>query len=448
MDKTGLSPLSYYANSRTKTTDRRRSYFCTSLYHCFFFRPFIPSMTASTTRRRRIHSLSSTSVLKLVIVVILLESFSGRSIWVVNASSMLSAFEFTTVKDGRHGFSVPTPTAVAAVLVDSKARHRDQHESNTFTQWVECIPSDDDNNDNSYRHHESKLKKRPRSKLVLWGAFEPSDPFQTPAEDGRFLSQRSQENQHPLRTDIWEFDLKWFKFPFFVVRMDRHLNESQISHRGPATSVKLHIELHPSGLCRAMISKTSNPSKSDHLSVKRTSRWTSLLRPFSRTSKRDRPASSLPVAYGNWKNKPWGVIIRLCPLDWNSIDDNDDDDDRGQKVGSELKGKRRRKTTITAERTARLVSSQEYILTAKAFNYDFYGSKPTLSQGTIVWVDKSKRVKKMQNNGRPIVMERDVYSDVPLVDRAYFGNLGWGKQWFLPVVGTFTATGALRKGKE
>mmetsp|Transcript_32875 Transcript_32875/g.79929 ORF Transcript_32875/g.79929 Transcript_32875/m.79929 type:complete len:426 (+) Transcript_32875:194-1471(+) len=356
-------------------------------------------------------------------------------------------------------------------------------EEDTVTKWIEL--KDDPSVLGSA--DEKEKKQIPRSKLIMWGSFNPIDPFQQESfdDDDDFstttmdtYNNNDGDGEHPLRTNIWEFNLKLFnQFPFLWQRQRQQFSKKenclnsilwnpQKENDGPgssssSSSVKLYVELHPSGLCRAMMEsplEATNHHNSVNNKPKR-SIWSSLfgsrtLDDTATSSPLVSSSSSLPVALGSWKSRPWGVIVCLNPLDWN-----DDTQVVGVKQQQQLQQQSRRKRikdSLVQERTARWISSQEYILTAKAFDYDFFGTNPTLSQGTIVFSNQKKHFDKIlmkknrrnqskdkKQNSRPVILVRDLYRDVPLVDNRYFGNLGWGKQWFLPVVGTFKASGVV-----
>ena len=481
----------------------------------------------------------------------------GFVVVVVDATAAVAVASSTT--SGHDRRYCPPPSSTLTAFVDSRSvkteKQGDEEGGTITTKWIELK---DDDDSSPFSNEGKKEQQIPRSKLVMWGPFNPVDPFQQEYFDGNdgydydddiFTTTTMNNNnnsnnlgggggseeEHPLRTNIWEFDLRLFnhQFPFLWQRQRRKeqqqqfpikencLNSivwnypqkddessSQSETRSSSSSssrpkfVKFYVELHPSGLCRAMMEspsviKTTTIRHHNHDGVNKNeppntrSIWSSLFGSrFSGTSlvENTSPSTSsssssmsslspsLPIALGSWTSRPWGVIVRLNPLDWNDddtlvVDAKQQQQQQQQQHSSwsSLRRTRRRRrrrngkdlSVVQEERTARWVSSQEYILTAKAFDYDFFGTNPTLSQGTIVFSNKqkkhldrimknekkqniSKQGKKQDNSHRPpLILVRDLYRDVPLVDNRYFGKFGWGKEWFLPVVGTFKASGVV-----
>mmetsp|Transcript_26424 Transcript_26424/g.58188 ORF Transcript_26424/g.58188 Transcript_26424/m.58188 type:complete len:433 (+) Transcript_26424:141-1439(+) len=253
----------------------------------------------------------------------------------------------------------------------------------------------------------------------------------------------NEEEEHPLRTDLWNMNLKWS----FLSPGSKIMSRGSRTRKRRLREISALMELHPEGYCR-MIEDTSDGNNKDNENSDR-----------------------LVLGIGRWRKRPWGVTIAVRPLLLpklsleSAADPIVSQDDGNGIFWNDAAAKRNKNLRIIDEGT-------EFIFHARNFHWNGFGSNPKLTQGTILLQKQKKK-----NNGirwwkysswayssiLPVWPE-EVFgenhndeSDVDSSDTLGSGQLDLqrlfdffnsrnndsviGRRWFRPVVGTFSAKG-------
>jgi len=332
--------------------------------------------------------------------------------------------------------------------VFGKDHHRDYGEGNDCScYWEEII--DGNNHKNCRDEMEGCIIQKHCLKNRL-GIFHFGRINQLSVFDGNkkneLCDKIDNEEEHPLRTNFWEMDLKWS----FLSPSPKKF--SRTGERKKGKTVKL--ELHPEGYCRIIESSKNG---------------------------KDQDCSNSQVwGVGRWKKRPWGVTIVVRPLftlkssldATNFYDDHNDDHDNDY-------GRNYIKTCSKNNKSLNIIDERtEFIFHANNFHWNGFGSNPKLTQGTIllqkqkrsksicwwksttwahssilpVWpeelseeYDDDKRVANGRNSLGSVYSNLVRFWGILNVNNSNNNHLSTRQKWFRPVVGTFTAKGIMQK---
>jgi hypothetical protein len=189
-----------------------------------------------------------------------------------------------------------------------------------FCRWVE-ESSTDYNAEDIYGVNIQKKADNLRQ-LFMFGRFRSKDPYTSVVHDP-WLRQENTEIEHPLRTDKWEFNIRWTK--------GKESHELQLVN---GTQQLLRMDLHRSGYVRV---------------------WSKLKPPVT--------SSRTPIAIGRWFKRPWGVSVVVRPLEKsNSMSP------AGYNSSSSLS----------------ISQNLGWVLFASSFHKNPFGKQPKLMHGTIL----------------------------------------------------------------
>lgn len=232
--------------------------------------------------------------------------------------------------------------------------------------------------------------------------------------------------EHPLRTNIWELDLKWS----FLSKKSKMLSPSNEASANRKEG-NMQLELDPEGYCRIYENTETFHSK-DEAST-----------------------DSTVLAIGRWKKRPWGVTIVVRPVSMPKSS-----------------------TSASSHGAASRIDDQnEFVFHANNFHWNGFGTNPKLTQGTILFQKQKKSEKscwwKSTTLARSSILPiwpEEMLSCEDGSDKLVGGNIAhFGAvhsnllrlsgilqiatrknrsstarpQWFRPVVGTFTAKGII-----
>jgi len=286
-----------------------------------------------------------------------------------------------------------------------------------------------------------KNRKKKRIGFLHFGRINQSSVFERSTNKGiqGEFDSGGHEEDHPLRTKLWEINLNWSLF----APKSKRLSCSSAGQRGKS----LEMELHPEGYCR-LIEDASNRNNST--------------------------SNAKILGIGRWKKRPWGVTIVVRPLlvPKSSLcagKSNANDDTRYDNKENTEKSKH---LFIVDEAT-------EFVFHARGFHWNGFGSNPKLTQGTILL---QKRIKEGNcfswwksstltcSSIFPLwpeevsgeVGDEEIITNTDKLGSTYSNMLKSSRilnmirsdksncvngriqrRWFRPVVGTFTATGII-----
>ena len=339
-------------------------------------------------------------------------------------------------------------------------RHDDRDGINSVSSYWKEIVNRNNNYKNSHDDMEGSniQQHRPKNRLGLFhfGRINQLSVFEAnnnnKISDNKNDNSNSNKEEHPLRTNLWEMNLKWS-----YLSPNSNILSRTSERKRKRREIIVQLELDPEGYCRIIESTTTK-------------------------NNRDQDCSNSPVlGIGRWKKRPWGVTIvvrPLCILE-SSLDstnvvvvDDDDDGDAGDR-------RRDNKTYSKDKENANIIDEQtEFIFHANNFHWNGFGSNPKLTQGTIL-LQKQKKKKNTcwwksttwayssilpvwpeelsgENDDDQAVANgaRDISFGSVCSDLLRFSgifnvgdknNISTRRGWFRPVVGTFTAKGITRK---
>ena len=333
-------------------------------------------------------------------------------------------------------------------------RHDDRDGINSDSSYWKEVVDRNNNHKNSHDYMEGSniQKHRPKNRLGLFhfGRISQLSVFEannnnSNNNNNQLNNDNSNKEEHPLRTNLWEMNLKWS----YLSPNSKILSRTSERKRKRREKV-VQLELDPEGYCRII---ESTITKNNH----------------------DQDCSNSPVlGIGRWKKRPWGVTIvvrPLCILE-SSLDSTNVDDDGDRRRDNKTYSKDKKNGNIIDEQT-------EFIFHANNFHWNGFGSNPKLTQGTIL-LQKQKKKKKNtcwwksttwayssilpvwpeelsgENDDDQAVANgaRDISFGSVCSDLLRFSgifnvgnksNISTRRSWFRPVVGTFTAKGITRK---
>jgi hypothetical protein len=327
-------------------------------------------------------------------------------------------------------------------------RHDDRDGNSDSSYWKEIV--DKNNHNKSHDDMEGSIiqKYRPKNRLGLFhfGRINQLSVFETnnnnQLNDG---NHNSNKEEHPLRTNLWEMNLKWS----YLSPNSKILSRASERKRKRREKI-VQLELNPEGYCRIIESTITKNNQ-------------------------DQDCSDSPVlGIGRWKKRPWGVTIVVRPLrklksslDSTNFDDDDDDGDR--RCDNKTYSKDKKNVNIIDEQT-------EFIFHANNFHWNGFGSNPKLTQGTILLQKQKKKdntcwwksttwayssilpvwpeeLSGENDDDKAVVNSSDISFGSVCSDFLRFSgifnvgnnNISTRRSWFRPVVGTFTAKGITRK---
>jgi hypothetical protein len=185
--------------------------------------------------------------------------------------------------------------------------------------WVEESPS----NHNTEAIYGVNIEKSNHLRqLFMFRQLLSHDPS-TPVLHQPLLRQEWTETEHPLRTDKWEFTIRWTKG-----------EETHELHQVNGTHQLFRMDLHRCGYVRV---------------------WNKELLCAS--------SSQTPIAMGRWFKRPWGVSVIIRPLE-TSISPSPAGDDSSSSLS--------------------ISQDHEWVLFASYFHKNPFRKQPKLKQGTIL----------------------------------------------------------------
>ncbi len=316
----------------------------------------------------------------------------------------------------------------------------DRHRNAYSSSWKEIVDGFHTKNSRDDLEGFAKAQHETKDRLCLFHFGKINQLSKFEGENNYELDARKDgKEEHPLRTNLWDLDLKWS----FLSRKSKLLSRT----KEPKTNGRennIQLELDPEGYCR-IYEKTS-----------------------AMDNKTQDNSDSPVLAIGRWKKRPWGVTIVVRPLfaqkssrNSTNFNDNGDNDETRHSAGKKtLDSKENNEMNLVDEET-------EFVLHANNFHWNGFGSNPKLTQGTILF-QRQKR-KNIQCWWRSTTSSYSsilpVWPEELSEGNEGVGNDGFGlvrpdlwrlskilnvgnsnqNRWFRPVVGTFTAKGIMRK---
>ena len=251
------------------------------------------------------------------------------------------------------------------------------------------------------------------------------------------------KEEHPLRTSIWELDLKWS----FLSQKSKILSQTH-ERRAKRKGGNVQLELDPEGYCRI----------------------------FESTESTDRNYEgcydSTVLAIGRWKKRPWGVTIVVRPLSSLELSLNTPNLDGSSEGTTTHNGGK----ASGHGATSRIDEENEFVFHANNFHWNGFGTNPKLAQGTILF-QKQKKGKNscwwksttLANSSMLPIWPEELLSYEDGSDKLVGGktasnllslsgilrmanqkskSLAERPKWFRPVVGTFTAKGIMTRKND
>ncbi|KAG7339682.1 hypothetical protein IV203_025274 [Nitzschia inconspicua] len=203
----------------------------------------------------------------------------------------------------------------------TKLLHNILRKQQLTTQWLEQIPSNDTTDD--VFGLDTKDCDRVRQ-TILFGRFRACDRYEGLDREMQ-NGEKSKHIEHPLRTDRWQFDIRWKRKGMSIQKLGRENDTQQ----------DLRMDLHRSGYVRVSCDQIYSTDFSHEI----------------------------PIAIGRWFKRPWGVSIVVRPLTWSAIS-----------------------TEATSESLSSLIASQnlEWVFFASAFHCNPFRDQPKLTQGVVM----------------------------------------------------------------
>ena len=256
------------------------------------------------------------------------------------------------------------------------------------------------------------------------------------------------KEEHPLRTNIWDLNLKWS----LLSQKSKSLSRSNTKMNTKEKVKNIQLELDPEGYCRIYE-----------------------IRPITDSEEQNRFDSSV-LAIGRWKKRPWGVIIIVRPLVplKSSLNATNLDDDG---CNGERRYNNRETSNSKKYKDVNLIDEQsEFVFHANGFHWNGFGSNPKLTQGTILFQKQKKKSSSCwwksttmayssilpvwpeeilgDESGNKIVVDSSdrlgaVHTDllrlsgISNILNRNRNNVSARSMWFRPVVGTFSAKGII-----
>ena len=204
-------------------------------------------------------------------------------------------------------------------------RHRTKSSCDYSFHWREAT----DRSKNSYHDDieshltEKHYLKKKRLRLFHFG--------RQPQFEGKDANCNASKNDHPLRTNLWEMNVKWSLLSSKTLPSARGKNHEK--------EKLVQLELDPEGYVRLL-------EHSSH----------DMNRDFS---------DPRVLGMGRWRKRPWGVTILIRPFFIND---------------------EKKTLNMIDERT-------EYIFQARNFHWNGFGCNPKLTQGTILLQKQNRKTK-------------------------------------------------------
>lgn len=323
-----------------------------------------------------------------------------------------------------------------------KDRHYDKREGNVHScHWEEI--TDEKNHQIFNDEKKGFISQKCRLKNRI-GTFHFGRINKLPVFVGNNNNKLNDNKEgHPLRTNLWEMNLKWY----FDSPKANMLSRSSGRKRKQGKDI-VQLELDPEGYCRIIKSASTENVKYQDSS------------------------NSIVLGIGRWKKRPWGVIIVVRPLvqlrSSPCLTHIDNSDRRHEN-----------KTCYKKNKHLDIIDGQtEFIFHANNFHWNGFGLNPKLTQGTILLQKQRKKEEKIfwwkstalayssilpvwpeelsgENDDDEVASGRDnnigsVYSDLLRLGKKFNINnnhhdrISTRRRWFRPVVGTFTAKGIIQ----
>jgi hypothetical protein len=450
--------------SKTKTKTKTKTT-TTTTTHCCRCRRY-------HHRHRRFLLLQQLLNVLAVIIAISIAT-STRSLIAATTVSPMAAFNFRSADCTR---SIATENKKRELRLNF--RRNNDNDNDSCYYWKEIVDDkntnkytnlsynhdDDDHDDNQKR---KRRQQRRRLRLLHFGKIQllsrydgnsNSDDDDYDYAGSQDDSSQKEKEEHPLRTEIWEMDIKWsFLSP----------KKSNTFKRKQTQGKKIKLELHPEGYCRIIEVTNKQPSSNEKRNKHQVENIIS-------------ENVNVVLGIGRW-NKGWGVSIIVRPLLLFPLASAAPSADNSNNSKGLLKTKKKnnKKKSIM-----RIDEDTEYIFHARDFHWNGFGSNPKLTRGTII-LEKTNNSNNNNNNNNNIcwwksptssryssilpvwpeelIGEEDTntgYDDEGSISNGYLrptsivkrlfsftmnrnNNNGVHRRWFRPIVGTFSAKGII-----
>ncbi len=343
-----------------------------------------------------------------------------------------------TNEDMSNAACTPCETGTKRMWTFRTAQLRGDQDSNSYSSsWKEIVYGFGDQNSHYDLDAFGKRKHDTKGRLGLFhfGKVDQLSNFETKASN-KVDGAKDEIEEHPLRTNLWDLDLKWS-----LISRKPNLFSRTKESKTKRREKNIQLELDPEGYCRIFERKEANED-----------------------SNQDVPGSPV-LAIGRWKKRPWGVTIVVRPLfasEYSRRDTNSDDNDKTR--NKTFDSKQDHQINLIDEGT-------EFVLHANNFHWNGFGSNPKLTQGTILFQKlKRKNIQwwwkstTLAHSSILPVWPEEVSEGNDGESYDGFGAAGSGfpslsdllnvgitnqkrvgtRRWFRPVVGTFTAKGIVQ----
>eukprot|EP00531_Pseudo-nitzschia_arenysensis_P012884 CAMPEP_0116125714 /NCGR_PEP_ID=MMETSP0329-20121206/5955_1 /TAXON_ID=697910 /ORGANISM="Pseudo-nitzschia arenysensis, Strain B593" /LENGTH=387 /DNA_ID=CAMNT_0003619767 /DNA_START=123 /DNA_END=1286 /DNA_ORIENTATION=+ len=343
-----------------------------------------------------------------------------------------------TNEDTSNAAYTPCETGTKRRWMFGTARLCGDQDSNLYSSsWKEIVDGFGDQNSHYDLDGFGKRRHDTKSRLGLFhfGKINQLSNFETKVSN-KLNEINDEKKEHPLRTNLWDLDLKWS----LLSRKSKLLSRTKES-KTKQREKNIQLELDPEGYCRIFERKEVNEDN-------------------------DKDNSDSPVlAIGRWKKRPWGVTIVVRPLFASEYSlDATNSDDSGETTNKNFDSQEDNEIHMIDEET-------EFVLHANNFHWNGFGSNPKLTQGTILFQKlKRKNIKwwwkstTLAYSSILPVWPEEVSEGNDGESSDGFGIPGSGfprlsdilkagmnsqksvgtRRWFRPVVGTFTAKGIVQ----
>ena len=312
------------------------------------------------------------------------------------ATSTRSLIAATTVPSPVAAFNFRSTDCTRSIVTENnkrklglKFRRNNDSDNDSCYYWKEII---DDKNTNeytnlSYNHEDDNNQRRKRRqrkrrlRLLHFGKIQLLSRYDGNSnnDDDDYDYSGSQDDksrkeieEHPLRTEIWEMDIKW---SLFSPKKSNTFKRKQKQTQTQGNKIKL--ELHPEGYCR-IIEEVANKFSSNEKRNKQQQQHQQAENIIS---------ENVVLGIGRW-NKGWGVTIIIRPLLLSPV----------ATVPSAYNSNNSMSSLKKKKQIMRIDEETEYIFHARDFHWNGFGSNPKLTRGTIISEKRNSNNNNNHNN--------------------------------------------------
>jgi hypothetical protein len=311
----------------------------------------------------------------LVVTITFIIATSTRSLIAATTVSLpMAAFNFRSADCTR---SIATENNKRKLRLNF--RRNNDNDNDSCNYWKEIV---DDKNTNeytnlSYNHEDDNNQRRKRRqrkrrlRLLHYGKIQLLSRYDGNSnnDDDDYDYSGSQDDssqkeieEHPLRTQIWEMDIKWsFLSPKKSNTFKRKQKQTQTQGK------KIRLELHPEGYCRIIEEVANKPSSNEKGNKQQQQQQQQAENIIS---------ENVVLGIGRW-NKGWGVTIIVRPLLLTPLATAPSADNSNNGKGS-LEARKKNINIM------RIDEETEYIFHARDFHWNGFGLNPKLTRGTII----------------------------------------------------------------